>query len=168
MGELQDIVDYNLKIIFIGFNPGMRSAQTGHHYAGHSNNFWKLLYDSGLTPYKIRPEEDFTLLKFGYGSTNIAARPTASANELSPKDFREGAVILRELLEKYKPRVACYVGIGVYKAFSGLKAVQCGFQTPDIVDGVLDYVCSSPSGLNRKPYREQLECFGSLNAFINT
>jgi len=143
MNGLPDIVDYNLKILFIGYNPGLRSAELGHHYAGTSNNFWKLLFDSGLTPHRFKPEDDIKLLKLGYGSINIVGRPTKSASEIKASEYREGSVILKNTLIKFKPRIACYLGIGVYKVFTGKKNVMCGLQQESAVEGVTDYVCSS-------------------------
>jgi TDG/mug DNA glycosylase family protein len=163
---LKDILDYNLKIVFIGYNPGLKTSQTGHHYAGTSNRFWKLLFESGMTPYKFRPEEDRKLLELGYGSTNIVSRPTRSAAEITKKEFKEGAVILKDVLKKYRPQIAAYMGIGVYKIFSGKKDIKSGLQEESVVPGTIDYVCSSPSGLNRTPYSEQLECFRGLKKLI--
>jgi TDG/mug DNA glycosylase family protein len=163
MTGLRDIIDFNLQILFIGYNPGLKSAATGHHYAGSSNNFWKLLLDSGITPYRFKPEEDSRLLELGIGSTNIIERPTKSASELTREEFRSGREKLKLLLSAYKPKIACYVGLGVYKEFSGCKPVKCGLQAVNMVEGVLDYVCPSPSGLNRMPYSKQLECFRGLN-----
>ncbi|MCX7922858.1 MAG: mismatch-specific DNA-glycosylase [Clostridia bacterium] len=166
MKYLPDIIDYNLKLLFVGFNPGIRSAETGHHYAGKNNGFWKLLFESGLTPYKFTPEEDVKLLQNGFGSTNIVSRPTKGAAEISNTEFKEGALILREKLSRYKPAVVCYVGIGVYRIFAGIKSVKCGRQDLSVVEGVIDYVCSSPSGLNRMPYNEQLQCFIGLRELL--
>lgn len=162
MKLLPDILDYHLKVLFVGYNPGLKSAETGHHYAGASNGFWKLLYESGITPYKFNPEEDRKLLELGYGSTNIVKRPTKSAAEIRMEEFREGAVEMRQRLQEYRPRMACYVGIGVYKAFSGLKEVCCGLQRQSMVEGVEDFVCSSTSGLNRMSFEDQLVCFKEL------
>jgi TDG/mug DNA glycosylase family protein len=162
MKLLPDIIDKNLTILFVGFNPGLKSAETGHHYAGASNSFWKLLYESGITPVKLKPEEDRKLLSMGCGSVNIVARPTKSASEIKLWEYREGAAILMKTLEEYRPRIACYLGIGVYKVFSGKKTVETGLQSESAVPGTADYVCSSPSGLNRTPYNEQLQCFISL------
>lgn len=166
MKELSDIIDYNLKILFVGFNPGLKSAEIGHHYAGNSNNFWKLLFESGLTPYKFKSEEDIKLLDLGYGSTNLADRPTKSASELTRREFEEGSKNLMEILSEYRPRIACYLGLGVYRFFASKKVVGCGIQESSVINGVIDYVCSSPSGLNRIPYKEQLECFKYLKKLI--
>lgn len=160
-------MDYNLKVLFIGFNPGLRSAEIGHHYAGKSNLFWKLLFESGITPVRFAPEEDEKLLELGYGSTNIVPRPTRGISEIEPVEFKEGAAALKELLGKFRPKVACYVGMGVYKIFSSRKDAECGIQKDSSVEGVIDYVCTSPSGLNRTPYSDQLECFKGLKRLLN-
>ncbi len=169
-GFLPDIISDNLNILFVGYNPGTLSAATGHHYANKSNRFWKLLYESGLTPYKLDPEEDMRLLDFGYGSTNIVSRTTKSAKDITSSEFREGSAVLKDLILRITPKIVCFVGIGVYKAFASyiLKIpestikVQTGIQEKSLIDKITDYVCSNPSGLNVIPYNEQLECFKNL------
>lgn len=166
MNGLDDIIDYKLRILFIGFNPGLRSAETGHHYAGKSNGFWKLLHESGLTPYRFQPEEDRKLLELGFGSTNIVERPTRGIAEIKADEYREGTRRLMDMLFEYKPRIACYVGIGVYKKLTGMGKVIHGLQPKSVVPGVSDYVCPSPSGLNRMPYNEQLQHFKRLKQVL--
>ncbi|MBB6218271.1 TDG/mug DNA glycosylase family protein [Anaerosolibacter carboniphilus] len=156
---LPDIIKEDLDVLFIGYNPGLKSAQEGHHYAGKSNRFWKLLYDAGLTPRKLHPYEDRELLHYGYGSTNIIDRETKSAAELTDEEYEVGREKLKGLLRKYHPKIACYVGIGVYQRFAKKKEIKPGLQSNSIVEGVLDYVCSSSSGLNRIPIDEQINCF---------
>ncbi|MDF2523397.1 MAG: mug [Clostridiales bacterium] len=166
MNYLTDIIDFNLYVLFIGYNPGLISAETGHHYAGKNNSFWKLLYDSGFTPYKFKAEEDVKLLELGIGTLNIVDRPTKGISELTKEDFIKGSQKLKGLLTTYKPQVACYLGIGVYKAFSGKSKICCGRQRENSILGINDYVCSNPSGLNRIPYSDQLNCFKNLKEFI--
>jgi len=78
-------------VLFCGINPGRVSATAGYHYANPGNLFWRGLYEGGLTPYQLRPEETSALLEFGYGITDLVYRPTRSANELTEQDFAEGA-----------------------------------------------------------------------------
>lgn len=163
---LPDIIDYGLKVVFIGFNPGLRSAKLGHHYAGRSNRFWSFLYKSGLTPELIPAEEDQRLLDYGYGSINIVDRPSKGAADLSKEEFLEGRKVLREKLAYYQPKVACYMGIGVYREFAQIKKVKRGLQQQSMVSGVLDFVISSPSGLNRTPIEEQLERYQELKEML--
>lgn len=166
MPEVHDIIAANLKILFIGFNPGNRSAATGHHFAGPSNRFWKLLAKSSLTPTEIRPENDETLLQFGYGITNIVARPSRTAAEISREEYQEGREILRNKLAVYKPKIACYAGIGVYKQFAQISAVKCGRQATSVIPGVIDFVVPSPSGLNRILFDDQLAYYQELQRLM--
>lgn len=171
---MPDVISDNLDILFVGYNPGMLSAQTGHHYANKTNRFWKLLYESGLTPFKLSPEEDHRLLEFGYGSTNIVQRPTKSASEITTSEFNEGSKRLADLIKKIKPKIVCFVGIGVYRAFAAYMLgisknrlkITVGLQEKSLIKGVRDFVCSNPSGLNTIPYEKQLECFKKLRQLL--
>jgi TDG/mug DNA glycosylase family protein len=157
LAELPDVVGRGLCILFVGFNPGIRSSQTGHHFAGYSNRFWKLLHASGLTSRLYSSEEDATLLLEGYGITNIVPRPTRSAAEIRKEEYRAGAERLIRLIEDLRPAIVCYEGIGVYRELTGMKAVECGRQHQSVVAGVIDFVVPSPSGLNRIPWDDQLK-----------
>jgi len=166
MQAVPDIIADHLRILFIGFNPGQRSAETGHHFAGHSNRFWKLLAQSGLTPVQLKPEQDTALLDLGHGITNIVARPSRTAAELSKAEYQEGRDILKQKLIHYRPRIACYAGIGVYKEFARLPVVQCGQQPHSIIPGIIDFVVPSPSGLNRMPFDKQLMYYQLLHGLV--
>src|ERR687895_1555914 len=89
--RLRDRIAPNLRVLFVGINPGVRSAITGHHFAGHSNRFWKLLWDARLVPEPITYLDDDRLPEWGYGITNIVARATAGIDELTIEDYRAGA-----------------------------------------------------------------------------
>jgi TDG/mug DNA glycosylase family protein len=167
---LPDIIAYDLKVLFIGYNPGILSSTIRHHYAHKSNRFWRLLYESGLTPYRFDTSEDRKLLEFNFGSTNIIDRPSKSADEIETSELKKGAQNLFGLIKELKPQIACYVGIGVYKAFASnildipvsKVSINMGKQKTGIVNGTIDFVCSNSSGLNTIPYNEQLGCFREL------
>lgn len=163
---LPDLIDYDLKVVFIGFNPGLRSAEVGHHYAGRSNRFWKFLYEAGLIPEPLKAEEDWKLLRYRFGSLNIVDRPSRGADELTKAEFAAGREVLYAKLAEYRPWIACYMGVGVYREFAKVRNVRQGLQTGQIVPGVLDYVISSPSGLNRLPVAEQLLLYRGLQMLI--
>lgn len=171
---LPDIVASGLKVLFVGYNPGILSAKTGHHYAGKSNRFWTLLYDAGITPYKFKPEDDTRLLELGLGSTNIVDRPSKSSADISAGEFKRGAEKLAGLIAEIKPEMVCYVGFGVYRAFAahvlGISPIRVvltkGIQENNLIEGVKDFICSNPSGLNTIPYDDQLECFKQLKALF--
>jgi double-stranded uracil-DNA glycosylase len=166
MKEVPDIITSGLKVVFIGFNPGVRSAETGHHFAGYSNKFWKLLATAGLTPHQLRPEEDGSLPGMGFGITNIVTRPSRTAAEISREEFRQGRLILLEKLKCFRPQIACYAGIGVYREFAPRQRVVCGRQPDSVVDGIVDFVVPSPSGLNRATFAEQLVYYEELRRLM--
>lgn len=163
---VDDVIAHNLSILFIGFNPGLKSSETGCHFAGPSNRFWRLLADAGLTPRKLIPAEDQLLLTWGYGITNIVSRPTRAAAEITRQEYVAGRAELKLKLQTYKPQIACYVGIGVYQQFSGKSNIVCGLQPEPVIPGILDFVVSSPSGLNRIPLQTQLACFTELKSLM--
>lgn len=161
---LRDVIAPNLKVLFVGYNPSLRSAELGHHYAGRSNRFWQLLYKSGLTPVLMKPEQDMELLRLGYGSTNIVHRPTKAAAEITAEEYREGREQLLETIKKYRPRIVCYVGIGIYRVFARRSDVTWGLQETSVAPGVLDFVAPSSSGLNRMRLDDQVNIYRDLKS----
>jgi double-stranded uracil-DNA glycosylase len=149
MQPLPDHLRKDLDIVFIGFNPSLKSGEVGHNYANRSNRFWKILHLSGLTPRQYSPEEDSTLMELGYGLTNIVERPTKEAADITKEEYKEGRVILKNKLQTYSPKIACYVGKGVYQQFSQKRKMEWGVQEESVVEGVTDFVAPSSSGLVR-------------------
>ncbi|GER68877.1 hypothetical protein BpJC7_01800 [Weizmannia acidilactici] len=132
MGVVPDYISKNLDILFVGFNPSLKLGKNGHHYANPNNRFWKILYYSGLMPKQYKLEEDAGLLELEYGLTNIVARPTKAADEITKKEYEEGRSILKKKIEQYQPKIVCYVEKGVYQQFSkkrrragGPKSARC-------------------------------------------
>lgn len=145
---LTDIITKNLKILFCGINPGLKSALDGHHFSGRSNRFWKVLHQSGFTPEQIKPENDTTILALGYGLTTAVARPTARADELSKEEFKESIEIFKNKTEQFQPQYIAFLGKAAYKVFSGKKQILWGLQA-DTFYGAKVWVLPNPSGLNR-------------------
>lgn len=165
---LPDYLGPGLKIIFIGFNPGERSAQTGHYYGHTGNRFWWLLWQSGLTDRLVKPEEDHTLPEqYGYGLTDLVARPSKSSGDLAGWELREGRQAILDKLLRYRPRVACYNGKGVYTAVSGGVKPAYGLQSASLTDGVLDFVTASPSGRSREPLTSKLALSRDLRSLTH-
>jgi len=155
-----------LAILFVGFNPSPMSHARGFNYAGRNNRFYRILAAAGLTDRYYAPEESVCFPnRFGYGFTNIVARPTARAEELTQAEYDEGRQVLYEKLEKYRPQVACYVGKGVYQQFSKRKQVPWRMQEESVVRGVWDFVAPSSSGLVRMTLAEQVEIYRDLLAY---
>ncbi|WP_342043649.1 G/U mismatch-specific DNA glycosylase [Bacillus sp. OTU2372] len=162
MNPVEDHLAENLKILFVGFNPSIRSSELGHHYANPNNRFWKILYEAGLTDLKYNAAEDAQLLEFGYGFTNIVERPTKAADEITKEEYREGRVILKRKIERYRPKVVCFVGKGVYQEYSGRKSAPWGKQIESVVQGVIDFVAPSSSGLVRMKLNEIVDIYRQL------
>ena len=166
MKTIPDRIKENLDILFVGFNPSIRSGETGHHYANPTNRFWKILLEAGLTPRKYTPEEDLKLLEYGYGFTNIVARPTKAADEITKKEYQQGREELRQKIEDYTPKIVCFVGKGVYQQYSGKKTVPWGRQEPPVVPGTIDFVAPSSSGLVRMRLDDVVAIYRELNDIL--
>src|SRR4249919_3082018 len=109
--RLKDRIAPGLRVLFVGINPGIRSATIGHHFAGYSNRFWKLLFESGLLPTPIGAEDDERLPEWGYGITNLVARPTPGIDTLAPSEYAAGLRMLRRKVRRWKPDLVALVGV---------------------------------------------------------
>ena len=105
-------------MLFVGINPGIRSATLGHHFAGFSNRFWKLLYESGLVPAPIGAEDDDRLPEWGYGITNLVSRATPGIDTLAKSEYADGLLVLRRKVRRWKPDLVALVGVTLYRAIS--------------------------------------------------
>jgi len=163
---IPDCLAQKLKIVFVGYNPSIRSGETGHHFANPNNRFWNILYRAGLTSRKYRPEEDCELLNLGYGLTNIVPRPTQAAADITGPEYQKGKQELYRKISFYKPQVVCFVGKGVYEKYSGRRNIAWGRQEEPVVPGVIDYVAPSSSGLVRMKIDEVVAIFSRLKDYI--
>jgi double-stranded uracil-DNA glycosylase len=144
---LGPIVGPGLRVLFVGVNPSLRSAQVGHHFARPGNRFWPTLHAAGFTPRRLRPDEDHELPAYGIGVTNIAFRPTRAAAELTASELREGAAELERTVGLHAPRLVAIVGLTAYRiAFERPRAVM-GL-APDEIGGRPVWILPNPSGLN--------------------
>jgi double-stranded uracil-DNA glycosylase len=144
---LGPIVGPGLRVLFVGINPSLRSAEVGHHFARPGNRFWPALHAAGFTPRRLRPEEDGELLAYGVGVTNIADRPTRDAGQLSRAELRAGAAALERTVARCAPRLVAMLGLGAYRiAFERPRAAM-GLQ-PETVGGRPVWILPNPSGLN--------------------
>ncbi|HEX2609574.1 MAG TPA: G/U mismatch-specific DNA glycosylase, partial [Gemmatimonadales bacterium] len=122
--RVPDLIEPNLEVLFCGINPGLYSGATGHHFARPGNRFWPALHRSGFTPTLLSPWEEQSLLKLGIGITNLVARATAAASDLTDAELRAGRRRLERKVRRYTPRWVAVVGIGAYRtAFDRPRAV---------------------------------------------
>lgn len=158
-----------LRVLFIGFNPSLRSYERGFNYAGRNNRFYQILSLAGLTDRLCSPEDSATFPEdYGFGFTNVVSRPTRRADEITSAEYRAGAAVLCQRLRALRPRIACYVGRGVYTACveRTRKPGPWGLTSPAIVDGVQDFVAPATSGLVRLSLDEQVRVYRLLSAAL--
>ncbi|WP_430111497.1 G/U mismatch-specific DNA glycosylase [Paenibacillus sp. B1-33] len=167
MNAIPDHLAPHLRILFVGYNPSLRSGATGHHYANPRNRFWQIIYQAGLTPRLYRPKEDGDLIELGYGFTNIVARPTRTAAEITAEEYAEGRQLLRQKIDTYKPQAVCFVGKGVYEKYSGRKGVAWGIQHTPVIEGVCEFVAPSSSGLVRMKLDEMVSIYAQLASYLS-
>jgi TDG/mug DNA glycosylase family protein len=165
---LRDRIRPGVRVLFVGINPGVRSSLTGHHFAGFSNRFWKLLYESKLVPEPITFHDDDRLPEWGYGITNIVPRPTPGIDTLEPDEYVAGRARLRAKVRRFAPAVVAMVGLTVFRAmFPERKgAVALGRQTETLGESAV-FVLPNPSGRNANySYAEMLAAFRSLQRYV--
>jgi len=162
---LPDRVRPPVRVLFVGINPGARSAAVGHHFAGHSNRFWKLLFESGLVPEPIGAEQDVRLLEWGLGLTNLIPRMTPGIDTLTRQEYIEGEAVLRRKVRRWKPETVAFLGVTLYRAVFDVRAVApvvCGVQQ-ERFEGARVWVLPNPSGRNANfSYAEMLGAFRAL------
>ncbi len=146
-GLLPDVLGDELDVLFVGINPSLYSAAVGHHYARPGNRFWPALHRAGMTPQQLHPSEDHRLPAWGGGLTNLAARPTAKASELSPDELRAGGAILEALVVRHRPRAVAIVGVTAYRQAFAIPRAKIGRQDESL-GGAVVWVLPNPSGLN--------------------
>jgi TDG/mug DNA glycosylase family protein len=144
---LPDVAAPGLRVLFSGINPGLVSAWTGHHFARPGNRFWPALHRSGFTARQLRPDEQEGLLDLGLGVTNVCARATARADELTRAEVLAGGEILREKVRRLEPSWLAVVGVTAYRIAFDDRTARVGPQ--DLVVGrTRVWVLPNPSGLN--------------------
>jgi double-stranded uracil-DNA glycosylase len=144
---IPDVIATDLKVLFCGINPGLYSGATGHHFARPGNRFWPALFAAGFTNRLLSPSEKDELLVAGYGITNLVARTTLAADELSKDELVAGAKILSRKVKRHRPKVVAFLGIGAYRTGFARPKAKLGRQDETIGDSVL-WVLPNPSGLN--------------------
>jgi TDG/mug DNA glycosylase family protein len=167
--SLRDRIGPDVRVLFVGINPGVRSALTGHHFAGFSNRFWKLLFESGLVPERVTYEDDDRLPRWGYGVTNIVPRATPGIDTLSPGEYVDGRKRLLAKVRRHRPPVVALVGVTVFRAmFPEHKGpVALGVHAKTLGESAV-FVLPNPSGRNANfSYAEMLAAFRGLKRYVN-
>jgi double-stranded uracil-DNA glycosylase len=160
---LRDRLRAGARILFVGINPGIRSAAVGHHFAGPSNRFWKLLFDSGLVGERLTYQQDWKLPEWGLGLTNIIGRSTVGVGDLSPEEYLTGVATLERKIRRYRPRIIAFLGVTIYRMlFPSVRAdpfLALGPTKERLADAPV-FLLPNPSGRNAHySYDEMLRVF---------
>lgn len=163
---LPDLIDPGVDLLFVGINPGRKSALVGHYYAGPGNLFWRCLHESGLTPVLLTPQEDRRVLEWGIGITDCVKRASRMASEVRPHEFRSGLPDLLERIGGCRPRLICFNGLMGYRQTFDTSA-ELGLQ-PRGLAGAKVFVVPSTSAANAGFTREErVEWFRRLHDLRN-
>jgi double-stranded uracil-DNA glycosylase len=159
-----DVVRPGLRVLFCGINPGLYTAWAGHHFARPGNRFWPALHQSGFTPRQLRPAEQDALLDLGLGVTNVVARATATAAELSAAELRAGGERLARDVGEWRPAYLAVLGVTAYRSAFGDRTATLGLQDRAL-GATRVWVLPNPSGLNAHYQLPELaRLFGQLRA----
>lgn len=168
--RLTDHIRPGVRILFVGINPGLRSAATGHHFAGYSNRFWRLLFESKLVSEPLTHQDDWRLPDWGLGLTNIIQRPSAGIDVLKPPEYIAGRKRLIATVKHYRPHVVALLGVTIYRTlFPEYRTgrISLGLQAKTLADRPV-FVLPNPSGRNAHySYRTMLMAFRALRNATN-
>jgi double-stranded uracil-DNA glycosylase len=166
--RLTDRIEPGVRVLLVGINPGVMSATTGHHFAGPTNRFWRLLYEAGIVPEPVTHLDDDRLPAWGIGMTNLIARPSPGIDVLKPQEYLEGWQILEKKIDRFRPKIVAFVGVTMYRALwrvlghTDPPVISPGFQTATVHEARV-FVLPNPSGRNAHfSYDDMLAAFREL------
>jgi double-stranded uracil-DNA glycosylase len=162
MPDVPDIVAPGLRVLFCGINPGSVSGQLGQHFARPGNRFWKVLHGAGFTDRLLSPAEQWTLVDYRLGITNLVDRTSRAASDIRSEELREGAVLLAKKAERWKPSWVAVLGVQAYRTAFKRPRSTIGRQSDDLAGSGL-WVLPNPSGLQaRYQLPEMISLFSEL------
>ena len=168
--RLTDHISPGVRVLFVGINPGLRSAATGHHFAGYSNRFWKLLFESKLVSEPLTYREDWRVPEWGLGLTNVIRRSSAGIDVLMPSEYLSGRRRLLARVRQYRPAVVALLGVTIYRILfprTGSQTIRLGLQS-ETMGRARIFVLPNPSGRNAHySYRSMLMAFRNLHSLTN-
>jgi len=159
--DVPDVLAPDLRIVFVGINPGRVSAAARAHFANPRNDFWRLLHAARLTSRLYAPQEQFALLEKGIGVTNAAYRTTPGSGDLRRGDFAGSAERLEAVARELRPQWLAFVGKEAYRGAFGERP-DLGVQERTLGATKL-FVLPSTSPANAAvPWEERLRWFREL------
>jgi double-stranded uracil-DNA glycosylase len=166
VGAWEDILRPDLDVVFVGYNPSLPAWRTGHYYANPGNRFYRLLFETGLTPRLLVPTDDRRLLDFGIGVTDLLPVPSARADLVPVAQFRAAVPEVLAKLESFRPRAVCANGIGVYRLLLNRPPSRLGLQPAVGIGSSTVFVVPSTSGLVNGRGEERLAAFRELAQWL--
>jgi double-stranded uracil-DNA glycosylase len=161
---IPDLIAPGLRVLFVGINPGLYSGAVGHHFARPGNRFWPTLHAAGFTPRLLSPFEERELLELRLGITNVVARTTPNASEISTGELEAGAGLLERKVRRFRPRFVAFLGLDSYRKGLRRPRAEIGLQE-EMMSGSKLWLLPNPSGLNAHfQLAELAELFAELNA----
>jgi TDG/mug DNA glycosylase family protein len=142
-----DILSADLDVLFVGINPGLYSAAIEHHFGRPGNRFWPALHLGGFTERQLTPYEESELLERKLGITNVVARSSARADELTREELLAGAKILESKVLHFRPRYVAILGVTAYRTAFAKPEAKLGQQDELLGDAIV-WILPNPSGLN--------------------
>ena len=164
MRTLPDHLRKGMKLVIIGCHPTESSVRVGHYYAGRDNEFWPLIFESGVVPEPFDYRDDKRVIEFGIGLTDLVKRPSKLTADLAREDFAEGRIVLSQKLEEFSPRVVAFNGKMTYELFAQRKC-KFGLQK-DSLYGARVYVLPSTPGPEMKSRSDKLQHFRKLAQLV--
>jgi double-stranded uracil-DNA glycosylase len=163
---LPDVLARDLDVLFCGINPGLYTAAVQQHFGRPGNRFWPTIHKAGFTPRLLHPSEQRELLRHGAGITNVVARATTAAAELTEAELISGARVLNAKVRRYRPRVLAIVGIGAYRTGFARPRAKTGLQE-ETIGATLIWILPNPSGLNANYRPDELaELYRELREWV--
>jgi TDG/mug DNA glycosylase family protein len=144
---IPDLAGPGMRVLLVGINPSLWSGAVGRHFARPSNRLWPVLHQAGFTDHRLDPTETDELVRAGIGITNLVARATARADELSKAEVSAGLPGVAAVAEHWKPRYVAFLGLTTYRIASGRPKAGVGEQ-PEQLGGAGVWLLPNPSGLN--------------------
>jgi double-stranded uracil-DNA glycosylase len=144
---IPDLVEPGIRVLLVGINPSLYSGWTGLHFARPGNRLWRTLHEAGFTDRLLRPEDTEAILAAGLGITNLVARATARADELTDEEVRAGVEPLARLVRSLTAPVVAFLGVSTYRVAFGRPRARVGRQEERFEDAGV-WVLPNPSGLN--------------------
>jgi TDG/mug DNA glycosylase family protein len=144
---IPDLGGPGIRVLLVGINPSLFSGWSGLHFARPGNRLWRTLAESGFTDGTLHPSDTAAILAAGLGITNLVARATARADELTADEVRAGVAPLEALVGAWRPAFVAFLGISTYRIAFGRKRATVGGQAETLA-GSRVWVLPNPSGLN--------------------